>query len=276
MKGLLTLLLISGLAIAGETGGDVLARPHDLWEIIYKIWLVLSVIIYAVVAIPSLIFMIKYRYKEGENEVGDQEHEGHWGLEALWTIVPLIIVLYLATHGFALFTQMRKPPENAMELKVTAYSWGWMFQYPNGKTVLADAVKDTEDKKCKPEECYSVNGVSQQYVYIPAGVPIKAVLNTYDTEVLHAFYVQPAGVTQDIVPGRTTYVWFQINKPGEYWVFCREYCGRWHSRMFAKLKVVSKEEFDKWLKGEVADLGHENMRLGVANIEPNKAQEVVR
>ncbi len=274
MKWMLGFLLIVAVSFAGEAESQVLARPHDLWDIIYKIWLIISVVIYAVVAIPSLYFMIKYRFKPGEREIGDQEHEGHWGLEALWTIVPLIIVLYLATHGFALFTQMRKPPENAMELKVTAFAWGWMFQYPNGKMVIAQAIKDTDDKKCKPEECYGIDGVFQNYVYIPAGVPIKAVLTSQD--VIHSFYVQPAGVTQDMVPGRTTYAWFQINKPGEYWVFCREYCGQWHSRMFAKLKVVPKEEFDKWLKGEVADTGHEGADFKTANIENNKAQEVVR
>ena len=272
MKRVLGLLLLSAFAFAVEANADVLARPYDLWELIYKIWLFLSVVIYAVVAIPSLIFMVKYRYKPGEREVGDQEHEGHWGLEALWTIVPLIIVLYLATHGFALFTQMRKPPENAMELKVTAFAWGWMFQYPNGKMVIAQAIKDTENKKCKPDECYSVDGVFQNYVYVPAEVPIKAVLTSQD--VIHSFYVQPAGVTQDMVPGRTTYTWFQINKPGEYWVFCREYCGQWHSRMFAMLKVVPKEDFDRWLKGEVASL--EEKAHEVVSAGENKAQEVVR
>ena len=272
MRSAFLLLLLSSFVFASE-GGEVLARPYDLWEGIYKIWLVITVVIYAVVAIPSLIFMVKYRYKPGEREVGDQEHEGHWGLEALWTIVPLIIVLYLATHGFAIFTQMRKPPENALELKVTAFSWGWMFQYPNGKMVVASAIRDTEEKKCKPEECYRVDGVFQHYVYIPAGVPVKVILTSQD--VIHSFYVQAAGVTQDAVPGRTTYTWFQINKPGEYWVFCREYCGQWHSRMFAKLKVVPKEEFERWLKGESADVSHEREDLRVANINAED-QEVVR
>ncbi|MDQ7082777.1 MAG: hypothetical protein Q9N34_07380 [Aquificota bacterium] len=64
MKWILGLLLIATVSFAGEA--EVLARPYDLWDIIYKIWLVISVVIYAVVAIPSLIFMIKYRFKPGE------------------------------------------------------------------------------------------------------------------------------------------------------------------------------------------------------------------
>ncbi|MDW8095956.1 MAG: hypothetical protein RMI51_04075, partial [Aquificaceae bacterium] len=51
----------------------------------------------------------------------------------------------------------------------------------------------------------------------------------------------------DCVPGRITHMWFQINQQGDYWVFCREYCGTQHSKMAAVLKVVPKEEFEKWL-----------------------------
>ena len=61
----------------------------------------------------------------------------------------------------------------------------------------------------------------------------------------------PARITEDMVPGRITHLWFQINKPGEYWVFCREFCGTGHSHMFAKLKVVPQEQFAMWLKNAV-------------------------
>lgn len=81
--------------------------------------------------------------------------------------------------------------------------------------------------------------------YIPAETPVKVLLTSRD--VIHSFYVHPAKVMEDAVPGRITHMWFQINKPGEYWAFCREYCGTQHSRMAAVLKVVPKEEFEKWL-----------------------------
>lgn len=80
---------------------------------------------------------------------------------------------------------------------------------------------------------------------IPAGKPVKVILTSRD--VIHSFFVLPAMITEDAVPGRLTHLWFQMNKPGEYYVLCREFCGTWHSHMFAVLKVVPEAEFNAWL-----------------------------
>jgi cytochrome c oxidase subunit 2 len=191
-----------------------------------KVWFWVAVIIYLIVAIPSIYFAIKYRYKKGEREEG--EHiEGNTALEVVWTVIPTIIVLFLGTYSFANFVKQRNAPEGALELKVVAFMWGWEFEHPNGKKVYAFF---NPEGFTAPEE---------QKAYIPAGKPVKVYLTSRD--VIHSFFVHP--------PGRITKLWFQINKPGEYFVFCREYCGTWHSRMFAILKVVPEEEFNKWLGG---------------------------
>ncbi len=239
----LTALLLGLITAALAEEVSAKDMPAALWDTLNEIWLALSVVIYLIVAVPSLIFMIKYRYKRGEREMGDQEHEGHWGLEALWTIVPLIVVIYLATHGFAIFKEMRTPPKDALEIKVTAFMWGWEFEYPNGKKVYAFFKQDKD----------AVKGYRAQEFekpLLPVGRPIKVNLTSKD--VIHAFYLRPAKVVQDAVPGRNTYLWFQVNEAGEYWVFCREYCGTWHSRMFAKIKFVPETEFNNWLGGKTA------------------------
>jgi cytochrome c oxidase subunit 2 len=249
-------------ALAFADDGASKNMPAALWDQLNEIWLILSVVIYLIVAIPSLIFMIKYRYKEGEREFGDQEHEGHWGLEALWTIVPLIIVIYLATHGFAIFKEMRTVPKDAFELKVTAFMWGWEFEYPNGKKVYAFFKQDKD-----PVKGYTAQEFEKPL--LPVGKPIKVSLTSKD--VIHAFYLRPAKVTQDAVPGRITYIWFQVNEEGEYWVFCREYCGTWHSRMFAKIKFVPEAEFNQWLSGQAnADKSHRTSQLEQTNIYATK------
>jgi cytochrome c oxidase subunit 2 len=81
-------------------------------------------------------FMLKYRYRKGVHEEG--EHiEGNTALEVVWTVIPIIIVLFLATYSFANFVKQRNAPEGAMELKVVGFMWGWEFEYPNGKKVYA-------------------------------------------------------------------------------------------------------------------------------------------
>jgi cytochrome c oxidase subunit 2 len=67
------------------------------------------------------------------------------------------------------------------------------------------------------------------------------------TDVLHSFYLPAFRIKQDVVPGMYSTLWFEADKEGEYQVFCTEYCGKSHSLMLAKLKVVSQEDFEQWL-----------------------------
>ncbi|WP_448588330.1 cytochrome c oxidase subunit II [Thermocrinis sp.] len=237
----LALLSLSALAFS-----QPLAEPAQLWDKMYYIWLVISVVIYLVVFIPGAYFLVKYRYRKGSNEEAQHVHESSM-LEVLWTIVPVIIVIYLATQSFAFYKSQRTAPPGSLEIKVTGFMWGWSFEYPNGKQVYSffNMIEDQETKSYLPFD--KIPDMAK--AYIPAGVPIKVLLTSQD--VIHSFYVHPAKVTEDAVPGRITHMWFKINQPGEYWVFCREYCGTKHSKMAAVLKVVPKEEFEKWYGGPI-------------------------
>lgn len=83
---------------------------------------------------------------------------------------------------------------------------------------------------------------------MPVGKDVKIILASED--VIHSFYVPSFRIKQDAVPGRYTALWFNATKLGEFHVFCTEYCGTSHSAMITKLKVVSQEDFDKWLIDE--------------------------
>ena len=243
MKNLILLLSLAGISIASE---GLLAYPRAYWENSVTVWFWVSVVIYLIVAIPSIYFMIRYRYKPRENEEG-AHIEGSTAIEVVWTVIPIIIVLFLGTYSFANFVKQRNAPEGALELKVTAFMWGWEIEYPNGKKVYTffNQVADPEKNVyLMPEKIDD-----SVKAYIPAGKPIKVYCTSRD--VIHSFFVHEARVTEDCVPGRITKLWFQFNKSGEYWIFCREYCGTWHSRMATVLKVVNEDEFNKWLGGEV-------------------------
>eukprot|EP00438_Fugacium_kawagutii_P027027 Skav235046 [mRNA] locus=scaffold7855:41:2752:+ [translate_table: standard] len=52
-------------------------------------------------------------------------------------------------------------------------------------------------------------------------------------------------VKRDVIPGRYQSVWFEPTKMGDFHLFCAEYCGDDHSRMYAKLHVVDAETYAK-------------------------------
>lgn len=197
-----------------------LAYPAPYWDQMFNIWLVVAIVIYLLVAVPMLYFLVRYRYRKGVNELGAVETGGP-GIEVLWTVVPLIVVIYLAVQSAAFYTQQRTPPPDAMEVKVEGMLWAWNFEYPNGKKTV---------------------GV----LTVPVGTPINLMMTSRD--VIHAFHIPKAKVMEDAVPGRVTRMWFQFNETGDYQAFCREYCGTAHSYMLARIHVVTEEEFATWIE----------------------------
>jgi cytochrome c oxidase subunit II len=219
---MLTLSLASVDVLAEGAAATPIAYPGQYWDQMFNIWLIVAVGIYLIVALPMLYFLVKYRYRRGVNEQGAHEEVNPGpGMEVLWTVIPLIIVLYLATQSLAFYTSQRTPPADSLPVKVESAMWSWTFEYSNGK-------KSTTD------------------LYVPVGKPVKLLLTSKD--VIHAFHIPDAKTMEDAVPGRVTHMWFQFNKTGEYRAFCREYCGTAHAYMLATIKVVTPEEFEQWLK----------------------------
>jgi cytochrome c oxidase subunit 2 len=207
---------------AGGASATPIAYPGQYWDQIFNIWLIVAVGIYLIVALPMLYFLVKYRYRKGVNEQGAHEEiDPGPGIEVLWTVIPLIIVIYLATQSLVFYTSQRTPPADSLPVKVESAMWSWTFEYSNGK-------KSTSE------------------LYVPVGKPVKLLLTSRD--VVHAFHIPEAKIMEDAVPGRVTHMWFQFNKTGEYRAYCREYCGTAHAYMLATIKVVTPEEFEQWLK----------------------------
>ena len=68
-------------------------------------------------------FLFRYRYRKGVNETGAIE-EGGPGIEVLWTVIPLIIVIYLAMQSLTLYTRQRTPPPDSLPVKVEGMGCG--------------------------------------------------------------------------------------------------------------------------------------------------------
>jgi len=141
-------------------------------------------------------------------------------LELLWSVLPTILVIGLFFWGADGYIDYAVAPADSMEIAVTAKKWNWTFTMPDG----------------------SVWG---QRIQVPVKKNIKFVMTS--TDVLHDFFIPNMRVKHDVIPNRYTEVWFNAEKEGEYHVACAEYCGKSHSDMWAKIKVVSQAEYDNWL-----------------------------
>ncbi len=187
---------------------------------LYGFLIVVSLISCAILIGGMIYFAIKYKRKSANDKTPYISHDTR--LEVLWSVVPLIIFLFVFAWGWVIYHDMRTMPKNALEIHVMGKQWSWTAEYKNG-------VKSTE-------------------VVVPVNKDVKLILGSED--VIHSFFIPSFRIKQDAVPGRYSAIWFNANKLGEYYVFCTEYCGTSHSAMTTKVKVVTQEDFDKWLTTE--------------------------
>ena len=101
------------------------------------------------------------------------------------------------------------PDEPDMVVEVIARQWAWEFRYPDG------SVSDR--------------------LTVKAGDVVKLVLTSED--VIHSFFVHDLAFKIDVIPGRVVEVWMQPDVPGEYWIQCAEFCGKFHGSMRTRLVV---------------------------------------
>ena len=181
------------------------------------------------VALAMLYFTVRYR--EGARNGKDQppdERAGHtrgglsmgFELSVFGGLLALFVLWWVI--GFRQYVRIAEPPPNSMTIYVTGKQWMWSFAYPNGA---------------------GSNGV----LYVPVGRPVKLVMTSRD--VIHSFFVPPFRVKQDVVPGRSTTMWFEVKHAGRYPVYCAEYCGTGHSTMRAEVVALDDAEYEHTLDG---------------------------
>ena len=179
-----------------------------------------SVFFAALIFIVIIVFAVKYR-RRSENEQ-PQEIYGDLRLEILWTVIPLGLTLVMFVWGAKLFFIINDPPANSLEINVVAKQWMWKVQHPEGQLEIDE-------------------------LHIPVGRPVKLTMTSQD--VIHDFFVPAFRVKKDVLPGRYTTVWFEATVPGEYHLFCSQYCGTQHSLMIGRIVVMPLTGYQAWLSG---------------------------
>jgi len=185
-------------------------------DLAFMIILGISIFFLVALTVIMLVFIRKYRKEKHPEAI---QNEGSNKLEALWTGIPLILVLVMFYFGWMGWRPMKNPPDDAMHVKAIARMWNFRFEYENGK------VTDS--------------------LIVPINEPV--ILDLVALDVLHSLYIPAFRVKEDMVPGQDKVMWFIPGTPGEFDLFCTEYCGLEHSYMFTGVKVIPKEEFDAWM-----------------------------
>jgi cytochrome c oxidase subunit 2 len=212
----------------------------------------LTLVVFIAVQAVLIIYLVKYRRRPGHRAY---YCHGNNMLEIVWTSIPVLIFLGLAIYSNRLWAELLSdPPPDALQVNVSAFQFGWDFRYPGADGKLGSVAIDKISNENKfgvgeADETGKDDFTSTELV-IPFGKPVNIVLNSRD--VIHSFYVPFFRLYQDALPGRTiSWVWFKVERPGNFELACSQLCGTGHYNMKAPIRVVSQEEYDKWYAGKV-------------------------
>jgi cytochrome c oxidase subunit 2 len=220
-------------------------------EVDFAFYLVywISLVSFILLAGGALLFLIRYRRREGGAEAVPIHH--NTPLELTWSVGPLIILLVVFAIGFRGFLQLSVAPRDAMEVHVYGKRWLWEFEH----TYKGESVREAGE------------------LHVPVGRAIKLIMNSQGDpagNVLHSFFVPAFRIKADVLPNRYNVAWFEAKRVScsadsdcgvggkcdaqkrmcsAYQVFCTEYCGSGHSDMLAKIIVQEPEEWRAWMEG---------------------------
>lgn len=232
---------------------------YTLWFLIPITLLVLLLLAYCIV-----------RYRAAANPNASRTSHNTL-IEVIWTVAPVVILLFLAVPSFQLLTAQYSPPEEArLTVKATANQWNWDYEYQVDEPLsFNSALLADDDRAGAGKEDMAVYprllAVDNEMV-VPVNTPIRVLVTASD--VIHAFAMPSFGVKTDAVPGRINEIWFKVDKEGLYYGQCSELCGKDHAFMSIAVRVVSDEQYSTWLEAAKSDLEGANKAL-VAAIEGN-------
>jgi cytochrome c oxidase subunit 2 len=209
-----------------ETAGPVARGQLQLFNVLLWVMVVVFVLVEGVL----LYAIIRFRRRSPDQALPHQTH-GNTALEITWTIIPTVLILGLGAWSVVVLFQLDKPLASAgtpLEVTVTGHQWWWEFEYPNADG--AGKVVTTANE-----------------LRVPVDRPINLTLHSDD--VIHSFWVPKLAGKMDVIPTRSNKMWFQADKTDTFYGQCAELCGIAHALMKFKVQVLTREEYDTWVKG---------------------------
>jgi cytochrome c oxidase subunit 2 len=200
----------------------------------------------------GVMFYSIFKHRKSKGAKPANFHESTT-VEIVWTIVPFIIVIFMALPATKAVVAMKDTSASDITIKATGIQWKWGYDYLKGEgegigfvSTLDVTQREMSDAGKPAGDDYLLK------VDNPLVVPVdkKIRIITTASDVIHAWMVPAFGVKQDAIPGFVRDTWFRAEKVGDYYGQCAELCGKEHAYMPIHVKVLSAQDYSKWVDGE--------------------------
>jgi len=201
------------------------------------LWIITAICIFVLI----LLVIVVVKFNQRANPTPSKSHHNTI-LEIMWTVVPVIILVFIAVPSFRLLYFEAVIPKPDVVVKAIGKQWFWTYEYPV-QNFQFDSLGLSDDKARAAGEPRLL-GVDNVVV-----VPVNKVVevDTAGADVIHSWAIPQFGVKMDAVPGRINHTWFKATQTGTYYGECSELCGARHAFMPIEVKVVSDAEYAAWL-----------------------------
>jgi len=163
-------------------------------------------------------------------------------IETVWTILPAIILLFLALPSLRLLYLLDEVRTPTLTLKAIGHQWYWRYEYSDFTDLEFDSyIVPTED--LQPGQ-FRLLEVDNRAV-LPIHAEIRVLITAAD--VIHSWAVPSLGVKADAIPGRLNQVGFTLTRPGVFYGQCSEICGANHSFIPIVIESVDRQSFVNWI-----------------------------
>ena len=241
----------SGLALALEwnlqpAGSKLAADIHWLHEAV----MVVCTLIF--VGVFGFMFWACYAHRKSRGHKAAQFHE-NTTVEILWTVIPAVILVGIAWPTTRVLVAQKDTSSPDLTIKVTGYQWKWGYDYVKGEgegisfISTLSTPRDQIENKAPKGENYLLE-VDNELI-VPIGRKIRILTTAAD--VIHSWWVPAFGAKQDAIPGFIRDLWFKAEQTGTFRSQCVELCGKEHGFMPIVVKVVSQDEYSKWVGGQM-------------------------
>ena len=257
----------SGLALGLEWNLQPAAsRIADDIHGLHEYVMILVTVIF--VGVFGFMFWACYAHRKSKGHKAEQFHE-NTTVEVIWTVIPALILIVIAWPATSVLIHQRDTSNPDLTVKVTGYQWKWGYDYIKGEgegisfvSKLATPRDQIENKA--PKGDHYLLEVDNELV-VPVGKKVRVLTTAAD--VVHAWWIPAFGVKQDAMPGFIRDLHFKAEKTGTFRGQCVELCGKEHGFMPIVVRVVSQDDYTKWV-------GEHKKAMAAAADDPNKQWSV--
>ena len=215
-------------------------------------WMMLIICTVIFIAVFSVMFYSIWKHRKSKGAKSANFHESVT-VEVVWTIVPFIIVILMALPATKVLVAQKDTTNADLTIKATGYQWKWGYDYLAGEgegigfvSTLDSAQRELSSAGTPKGDDYLLK--VDNPLIVPVNKKVRMIITAND--VIHSWFVPAFGVKQDAIPGFVRDTWFRAEKTGDFYGQCAELCGKEHAYMPIHVKVLSGEDYAKWVQGQ--------------------------